>query len=686
MPLQELFWAGQEFYITKVFMPIIIGFAIFLPVIIALLVLGFRRRSRLWKLGQPENRAGKWLTRLVTTLAVALANIRIIRVRELYPGLMHLLIFGGTALLFLGKIIRLFSFGGLTTPPQNIFLYASLISEIGAVLILIGGGMAVYRRYIRKPDRLDTKPEDTLVFLWAFLLILTGFMVKGFRIATSDVKPTDWAVWSPVGYFISHAFPTFVSDIKNEILVWHRTLIHALPALIFLGYIWIIRSRLQHMILSPLNVFFRSLRPKGSLKSIDLEEAEVYGAAKIEDFTWKQLLDLDACTRCGRCQDHCPAYLTEKPLSPKKVINDLKDHMHLRAPEIIKAKAKGIDAEEVPALIGSVIEEDELWTCTTCRSCMEHCPIFIEHVDTIVDMRRAQVLMESKFPQELTQVFRGLETNSNPWGMGRDTRGDWIRELGVPVMSETSGEDIDFLFFVGCVRSYDDRNKKASMAMARILDHLGVKFAILGMEEGCCGDPARRVGNEYLYQILAQTNIETFGRYNIKRILTTCPHCYSTLKNEYPQLGFSCEVIHHAEFLKENIRSKRLKLDHALDKKATYHDPCYLGRYSGMYNSPRQVLMSIPSMDIREMKRSRIDSLCCGGGGGWMWMEETIGKRVNIERLEDALTVEPDWIATACPFCVTMFDDAIKNKDMEDKLKIWDIAELVELSIFGEKK
>lgn len=435
-------------------------------------------------------------------------------------------------------------------------------------------------------------------------------------------------------------------------------------------------------------MIYRSLEPKGILSHLDLEDekAESFGIAKIEEFSWKHLMDLDACMRCGRCQDHCPAYLTEKPLSPKKVINDLKNHLHVRAPQVIKAKAKGADPEEAPPLTGSVIKEDELWTCTTCRSCMDHCPVFIEHVDKIVDMRRYQVLMESKFPQELTQVFKGLETNSNPWGLGRDARGDWIRELEVPVMSEMSGKDIDCLFFVGCIRSFDDRNKKVTEAFVKILNHLGVKFAVLGVEEGCCGDPARRVGNEYLYQILAQNNIETFSRYNIKRILTTCPHCYNTLKNEYPQLGFSCEVVHHTEFLKENIRNKRLKLDHALAKRTTYHDPCYLGRYNGIYKSPRQILKSIPSLDIREMKRSGIDSLCCGGGGGWMWMEENIGKRINIQRLEDALTVDPEWIATACPFCVTMFDDAIKNKDMEDKLKIWDIAELVELSIFGVKK
>jgi Fe-S oxidoreductase len=446
--------------------------------------------------------------------------------------------------------------------------------------------------------------------------------------------------------------------------------------------------KLFHIISSPINMLFRSFQPKGALSFMDLEdeEAESFGTAKIEEFTWKQLMDLDACTRCGRCQDHCPAYLTEKPLTPKKLISDLKDHLSARGPLLIKARAKKSEPEEAAPLVGAVIQEDELWACTTCRSCMEHCPVYVEHVDKIIDMRRYQVLMESKFPEELTQAFKGLETNSNPWGMGRDNRADWMRELDVPVLADIPGEEIDFLFFVGCIRSYDDRNKKVTEAMVRILHHLGVKFAILGIEEGCCGDPARRVGNEYLFQILAQTNIEAFKRYRIKKILTTCPHCFNTLKTEYPQLGFSCEVMHHAVFLQQAIQRGKLKFDYALGKKITYHDPCYLGRYSGIYEPPRDVLKSIPSLHLRELKHSRADSLCCGAGGGWMWMDEKIGKRINIHRLEDALTAEPEWIATACPFCVTMFDDAIKDKNMEDSLKIWDIAELVEQALFGEKK
>jgi len=636
------------------------------------------KRFRLWRIGRDDNRSDRMWVRLKSLLKEGIAHRRILQDR--YPGIIHLLVFIGFIVPFIVILVTQFVF----TLPASISRIISLALDIIALAAIVSLLLAVYRRYITRPSRHDNRADDFVGLLLILSILLTGLILEGLRLS---VIGRDTQALAPAGKALALFFNMTVLDTATKgflAMVFFR--IHFFLVLGTIAYIPF--SKLFHLISSPINMIYRSLEPKGILSHLDLEDekAESFGIAKIEEFSWKHLMDLDACMRCGRCQDHCPAYLTEKPLSPKKVINDLKDHLHLRAPQVIKAKAKGADPEEAPPLTGSVIKEDELWTCTTCRSCMDHCPVFIEHVDKIVDMRRYQVLMESQFPQELTQVFKGLETNSNPWGMGRETRGDWIRELEVPVMSEMSGEDIDYLFFVGCIRSFDDRNKKVTEAFVKILNHLGVKFAVLGVEEGCCGDPARRVGNEYLYQILAQTNIETFGRYNIKKILTTCPHCYNTLKNEYPQLGFSCEVVHHTEFLKENILSKRLKLDHALAKRTTYHDPCYLGRYNGIYKSPRQILKSIPSLDIREMKRSRIDSLCCGGGGGWMWMEENIGKRINIQRLEDALTVDPEWIATACPFCVTMFDDAIKNKDMEDKLKIWDIAELVELSIFGEKK
>lgn len=670
--LRELFWAGQEVYITEVFMPIIMIAAILFPIIIALFVFGFWRRYRLWKVGQAENRFEKWPTRLISTLAVAIANIRILRWSELYPGLMHLFMFGGAALFVLGKIIRLFSFGGITIPPQSIYLYASLISEIGAVLILIGGGMAVYRRYIRRPSRLDTKPEDTLVFVWAFLLILTGFMIKGFRIATSEVSPPDWAMWSPVGYLVSHAFPTFVTEAKNEILVWHRTLIHAIPAFAFLGYIWVIRSRLQHILLAPLNVFFRSLKPAGALTPIDLETTETFGVAKIEDFTWKQLLDLDACTRCGRCQDACPAYFSGKALDPKQVIQDLKTHLYEVYP--IPLLRKPIESRQ--DMVTEAITEEVIWDCTTCRACQQACPIYVEHIDKIVDMRRNLAMERSQFPETVQEALKSLGAREHPWRGTTATRTDWAEGLEVKVLSEDS--DIDILYWVGCTAALDDRNMKVSAATAKILQAAGINFGILGAEESCCGDPARRMGDEYLFQTLCEKNIELLKGYNVKKILTACPHCFNSLKHEYPQFGGNFEVIHHTQFIIDLIGDGKLKLG-GLDgnKVVAYHDSCYLGRYNDIYQPPRDILKAIGGIKKVELARSGPTSFCCGGGGGHMWMEEAPDQRVNVKRTEDVIEAKVDLVATACPYCLTMFEDGLKTKEVEESIKAMDLSELV---------
>lgn len=670
--LRELFWAGQEVYITEVFMPIIIIAAILFPIIIALFVFGFWRRCWLWMAGQKENRFEKWPTRLMSTLAVAVANIRILRWSELYPGLMHLFIFGGTALLFLGMIIRLFSFGGITIPPQSIYLYASLISEIGAVLILIGGGMAVYRRYIRRPSRLDTKPEDTLVFVWAFLLILTGFMIKGFRIAISEVSPPDWAMWSPVGYLVSHAFPTFVTEAKNEILVWHRTLIHAIPAFAFLGYIWVIRSRLQHILLAPLNVFFRSLKPAGALTPIDFETTETFGVANIENFTWKQLLDLDACTRCGRCQDACPAYFSGKALDPKQVIQDLKTHLYEVYP--IPLLRKPIESRQ--DMVTEVVTEEVIWDCTTCRACQQACPIYVEHVDKIVDMRRNLAMERSQFPETVQEALKSLGARGHPWRGTTATRTDWAEGLEVKVLSEDS--DIDILYWVGCTAALDDRNMKVSAATAKILQAAGINFGILGAEESCCGDPARRMGDEYLFQTLCEKNIELLKGYNVKKILTACPHCFNSLKNEYPQFGGNFEVIHHTQFITDLIGDGKLKLG-GLDgnKVVAYHDSCYLGRYNDIYQPPRDILKAIGGIKKVELARSGPTSFCCGGGGGHMWMEEAPDQRVNVRRTEQIIEAKADLVATACPYCLTMFEDGLKTKEVEESIKAMDLSELV---------
>ncbi|MCK4431563.1 MAG: 4Fe-4S dicluster domain-containing protein, partial [Candidatus Aminicenantes bacterium] len=358
-----------------------------------------------------------------------------------------------------------------------------------------------YRRYITRPSRLNNRPDDLLSLILILLIVLTGIILEGLRIS---VIGKDVQTWAPVGNTLAALINITGWDNNAKGLL--SMIIFRVHFFLVLGIIaYIPYAKLFHIISSPINMIFRSLSPKGTLSYLNLEdeEAETFGVAKIEEFTWKQLMDLDACTRCGRCQDYCPAYLTEKPLSPKDIINDLKDHMHRRGPQILDARIKGTNPEEASPLINSVITEDVLWACTTCRSCIDHCPVFVEHVDKILDMRRYQVLMESKFPEELTAAFRGLEKNSNPWGLGYDARADWVGELDVPTMSETGEKEIDYLFFVGCIRSYDDRNKKVAVAMTRILNHLGIKFAILGTEEGCCGDPARRVGNEYLYQILA---------------------------------------------------------------------------------------------------------------------------------------------------------------------------------------
>jgi len=672
MPLRELFWAGQEVYLTEVFLPIIIAVLIFTPVLIILFAFGFWRRYQLWRLGKPDNRFGHWGTRLMSTLAVAVANVRILRWRELYPGIMHALIFGGSALLILGKIVRLFSYIiELTIPPQSVFLYASWASEIGGLLIIIGGLMAVYRRYIMRPSRLDTTPEDSLVFVWVFLIVLTGFMIKGYRIACSEVSPTDWAMWSPVGYLLSHIFPTYITEARNEILVWHRAIIHTIPAFILLGYIWVNRSRLQHILLSSLNVFFRSLKPKGALTTIDFETAESFGVANIEDFTWKQILDLDACTRCGRCQDACPAYSSGKALNPKQVIQDLKDHLYEVYPIPLIRKP----TEPRRDIATEVLTEEVIWDCTTCRACQEVCPIYVEHVDKIIEVRRNLAMERSQFPEQVQDTLKSLGTRGHPYRGTTATRTDWANGLGVKVLSEDS--DIDILYWVGCSAALEDRNMKVSMATARILQMVGINFGILGTEESCCGDPARRMGDEYLFQTLCQRNIELLKGYNVKKLLTTCPHCYNTLKHEYPEFGGDFEVIHHTRLIADLIREGKLKVGALDGRKVAYHDSCYLGRYNDIYQEPREILRAIGGLKRVELARCGARSFCCGGGGGHMWMEEEPDKRVNTRRVQEIIEAKVDLVATACPYCLTMLEDGLKAEEAEESIEAMDLSELV---------
>ncbi|MFC2005297.1 heterodisulfide reductase-related iron-sulfur binding cluster [Chloroflexota bacterium] len=672
MSPNDIFWSGQEFYIAEVFLPIIVAVLILVPVLFVLCVFALARHYRLWKLGQPDDRSGNFWSRLMTTLAVALANVRIIRGKELYPGIMHTLIFCGASVLILGKIVRLFSYlTGLTSPPQSIYLYASLVSELGAVLLLIGGAMAVFRRYIVRPPRLDNKPEDSLVYVWVFLIVLTGLMIKGYRIAASDVAPLDWAMWSPVGYLLSHIFPTFLVNAKNEFLVLHRAIIHTIPAFILLGYVFINRSRLQHIFLAPINIFFRSLKPKGVLTPIDFETTELFGVSKIEEFTWKQLMDLDACTRCGRCQDACPAYFSGKALNPKEVIQNLKEHLYEVYPVPLMRKP----AESRKDMISEVITDEVLWDCTTCRACVEACPVYIEHVDKIIDMRRNLAMERSQFPEEVQNTLKSLGDRGHPFRGTTATRTTWFEGLELKVLAEDS--DTDILYWVGCAAALEDRNMSVPRAIVKILQEAGVNFAVLGTEENCCGDPARRLGDEYLFSTICENNIEILKGYNIKKIITACPHCFSILKNEYPQFGGNFEVVHHTQFIAELISQGKLKLGASDSKKMTYHDSCYLGRYNDIYQEPRTILNVINGNRNVELSRSGSRSFCCGGGGGHMWMEEDPDKRVSVRRVDEILQAKVDVVATACPYCLTMFEDGLKAKEAEETVRVKDISEVV---------
>ena len=666
MPTREIFWNigvyGYILYSLLIPLAIILAYAVY-------------KRYRLWRLGQPDNRfenLGKSIWSFVVTGVVdGLIHRRFLR--DPYPGIIHFLIFWGCIIFLLAAAIDFithYAIGGLAGAP---YLGLSLAVDAFGILVLAGVIIAAFRRYIQRPERLDNRLEDAIALALVFLVVLTGFIIEGLRIAALN---PPWEVWSPGGWVLAQLFSGLS---EGTLLTLHASFwwFHVALTLGAIVYVALTFSSLAHIVVAPFNVLFRSMRPKGALVPIDLETAETYGVAKINDFTWKQLLDLDSCTRCGRCQDNCPAYLSGKPLSPKKVIQDLKRHWLVAGPALLAKKGNGGNPDT--SLIGDIITEDEIWACTTCRACQEVCPVFVEHIDKIIDLRRNLVLEQAQIPDTAEGVLRCIEDRGHSCRGTTATRMDWCQGLDLKLLSEDRG--VDVLYWVGCAATLEDRNMKVAGAFARVLKAAGVNFAIMGEEETCCGEPARRLGNEYLFQMQALKNIEVFKSYGTQKVVVSCPHCFNTFKNEYPQFGGELEVLHHSQFIADLLRQGRLKLTNGLEQTITYHDACYLGRHNDIYDSPREILKSIPQLRLVEMERNCSRSFCCGGGGGHFWMEEREGVRISEMRTEQALKTNACILATACPYCLQMFEDAIKAKEAAESLKAMDIAELVESAI-----
>src|SRR6266849_5558742 len=454
---------------------------------------------------------------------------------------------------------------------------------------------------------------------------------------------------------------------------------HNLSVLVMLNFLPLAKH--FHVITSLPNVFFRKLEPLGALSKQDLENATTFGTSHIDQFTWKQVLDMFSCTECGRCSSQCPATATGKPLAPRQLLLDLRDYLYAHQDEVIakrvrqRADGDGAEPPEVGEnIVGPVISDEVLWSCNVCRACEEACPVLIEYVDKVVDMRRHLVQEEARFPAELTRTFKAMETQNNPWGLSYEKRADWAEGLDIPLFAEHP--DTEYLYFVGCAGAFDDRNKKTTITFAKLLKKAGVSFAILGPEEPCNGETARRLGNEYLFQSMAQTAIGIFTNYAVKKIIVNCPHCFNTLKNEFPQFGGHYEVIHAAELLSCLLREGKLTLQAQTPQRVTYHDSCYYGRYNDIYDTPREVLTQIPGTQLQEMQRHKHTGMCCGGGGGWMWMEEPHDKRVNHLRVAQALETQPDTIAVSCPFCMIMLGDGLKAKNAEETVQLLDVVEM----------
>ncbi len=627
---------------------------------VALLLWLFKQRIQVYRKGLPLIRNDQPTKRIAFMLKNVLLQHKVTKVQG--PGLLHGFFFWGFGLLVFGTALILIQ-TDVTHPFFNrVFLkgtfyklFSIVLDVAGLLCIAMLAGLFV-RRYVIRPEGLETGKNDALIHGLLFVILLTGFVIEGSRMAVTELGSGN-ALWSPVGLMVAKAMSGLGEDGLRTVhkATWWSHL------LLVMGFFIIIPlTRLRHIVTTSASYFLTDLGPKGKLINLDLEdeEAETFGATNVKELYWKDIFDSDACTLCKRCQDRCPAFATGKPLSPMKIVT-----------QVGEAAFSAPDTN----LVG-LMSKDALWACTTCRACQEICPANIEHVRKIVDLRRSMVLMEGQFPgEEVMAAMEATEVNGNPLGMGYAQRGDWARELGVKYLSQDP--EVDLLYFVGCYASFDKRNIKVAKSFIRLCQAAGIKVGILGKEEKCCGEPMRKMGNEYLYQSLAMENIGRLQSYGVKKVVATCPHCYNTLAKDYRDLGFAAEVVSATEYLSGLLDNGCLKV-HAKALSCTYHDSCYLGRHNDLYDAPRKLIRAAGGT-LLEMEKNREESFCCSAGGGRILAEEKLGERINIRRVQMALDTDAEILVSNCPFCLTMFEDGIKGAQVEDRLSPRDITEVL---------